>query len=43
MGHGKSSSEREVYSTTIVSQKGRKNSNKEPNITPKISRKGRTD
>ena len=43
MGHSKSSSEREVYSNTILSQERRKNSNKQPNLTPKTSREGRPD
>ena len=34
MGHSKSSSEREVYSNTILSQKRRKNANKQPKLTP---------
>ena len=43
MGHSKSSSEREVYSNTILSQETRKISNKQPNLTPKASGEGRTD
>ena len=32
MGHSKSSSMREVYSSTILPQETRKNSNKQPNL-----------
>lgn len=43
MGHRKSSSEREVYSNTILPQEIRKISNKQPKLIPKTSREGRTD
>lgn len=43
MGHSKISFEREVYSNTILSQERRKSSNKQPNLTPKTTREGRTD
>ena len=43
MGHSKSSSEREVDSNVIIYQEIRKSSNKQPNLTPKTSREGRTD
>ena len=42
MGHGKSSSEREVYSNTILPQETRKITNKQPNLTPKATRERRT-
>ena len=42
MGCNKSSSKREVYSNTILSQETRKISNKQPNITPKEIRGRRT-
>ena len=35
----KSSSKREVYSNTILPQEARKTSNRQPNFTPKITRK----
>ena len=35
MGCSKSSSKREVYSNTILSQETRNISNKQPNLTPK--------
>ena len=38
----KSSSKREVYSNTILPQETRDISNKQPNITPKAIREGRT-
>ena len=41
IGHNKSS-EREVYRNTVLSQETRKISNKQPNLTPKISKYGRT-
>ena len=41
MGHSKSSSERKVYSNTILSQERRKSSNKQPNPTCKTAREGR--
>ena len=43
MGHRKSYSEREVYSSKILSQKTRKRSNKQPNLTHKVTRAGRMD
>ena len=43
MGHSKISSEREVYSNTIISQERRKKSNKQLKLTPKTSREGRTN
>ena len=43
MGHSTSGSQREVYSNTILSQERRKKSNKQHNLTPKTSTKGRTD
>ena len=39
MGHSKSSPEREVHSITGLSQETRKISNKQPNPTPKRTRK----
>ena len=42
MGCSKSSSKREVYSNTILSQETRNISNKQPNITPKAIRERRT-
>ena len=39
MGCSKSSSKREVYSNTILPQEARKTSNRQPNFTPKITRK----
>ena len=42
MGHSKSSSKREVYSNTVLSQETRKSSNKQPNLIPKATRAGRT-
>ena len=42
MGCSKSSSKREVYSTTILPQETRKTLNKQPNFTPKTTRKRRT-
>ena len=38
MGHNKASSQREVYSKTILHQEIRKIPNKKPNLTPKASR-----
>ena len=43
MGCSKSSSKREVYSNTNLPQETRKISNKQPNITPKGTRKRRTN
>ena len=37
MGCSKSSSKREVYSSTILPQETRKTSNRQPNFTPKIT------
>ena len=42
-GCSKSSSEREVYSNTSLSQKTGKMSNKQPNFTPKATRERRTN
>ena len=42
MGYSKSSSKREVYSSTILSQETRKTSNKQLNFTPKTAGKRRT-
>ena len=39
MGCSKSSSKREVYSNTILPQETRKTSNRQPNFTPKTTRK----
>ena len=39
MGCSKSSSKREVYSNTILPQKMRKTSNRQPNFTPKATGK----
>ena len=41
MGYNKSISKTEVYSSTILPQETRKISNKQPNLTPKVTR-GRT-
>ena len=38
MGSRKSSSKREVYSNTILTEETRKISNKQPNLTPKAIR-----
>ena len=43
MGHSKSSSEREIYSNTILSWEKGKISNKQPNFTPNATRNKRTD
>ena len=43
MGCSKSSSKREVYSNTILPQETRKISNKQPNLTPRAIREGRTN
>ena len=40
--YNKSSSNKEVYSNTILPQKTRKISNKQPNLTPKAIRERRT-
>ena len=42
MGCSKSSSKREVYSSTILPQETRKISNEQPNLTPKAIRERRT-
>ena len=42
MGCSKSSSKREVYSDTILPQKTRNISNKQPNLTRKATRERRT-
>ena len=42
MGLSKSSSKREVYSNTTISQEERKASNRQPNSTSKAARKRRT-
>ena len=41
MGHYKSSAKGKVHSNTGLPQEIRKNSNKNPNATPKVTRKGR--
>ena len=41
MGWDKSSSKREIYSNTILSQETRKTSKREPKDTPKTTRKRR--
>ena len=41
MGCIKSSSKREVYSSTILPQETRNTSNRQPNFTPKATRKRR--
>ena len=43
MGHSKSISKREVYSNTSLPQEIRKISNKQPKLTPKATREGRTN
>ena len=43
MGCSKSSSKREIYSTTILPQETRNISNKQPNLTPKETRERRTN
>ena len=43
MRHSKSSSKWEVYSNTILPQETRKISNKNPNLTPKVTRERRTN
>ena len=42
MGYSKSSSKREVYSNKILPQETRKTSNRQPNFTPKMTRKRTT-
>ena len=41
VGHSRSISKREVYSDTSLPQETRKISNKQPNLTPKRTRKRR--
>ena len=41
MGCSKSSSKRDVYSNTILTQETRRTSNKQPNFTPKTNGKRR--
>ena len=43
MEHSKISSKREVYSNTSLPQEVRKISKKQTNLTPNITRKGRTN
>ena len=43
MGCNKSSSKREIYSNTTLSQETRKTSNRQPNFTPKTTGKRRTN
>ena len=43
IGHGESSSKRNVYSNTLLPQERRKSSNKQPNLTPKTIRYRRAD
>ena len=42
MGCSKISSKREIYSDTTLLQETRKTSNRQPNFTPKTTRKGGT-
>ena len=42
MGYSKSSSKREVYNNTVLTQETRNISNKQPNLTPKAIRERRT-
>ena len=42
MEYSKSSSKREVYTNTILSQETRKISNKQPNLTPQATRERST-
>ena len=42
MGCSKSSSKREVYSNTILTQETGKTSNRQPNFTPRTTGKRRT-
>ena len=42
MGGSKSSSKREVYSNTILTEETIKTSNRQPNFTPETTRKRRT-
>ena len=41
MGHGKSSSKREVYSNTILPRETRKTLTRQPSFIPKTNGKGR--
>ena len=43
MGYSKSSSKREVYSSTSLPQEARKISNKKSNLTPKGTRERKTN
>ena len=43
IGHGKSSSKRNVYSNILLPQERRKSFNKQPNLTPKTIRYRRAD
>ena len=42
MGLSKSNAKREVHSNTSLPQETRETSNKQPNFTPKVTRKRRT-
>ena len=42
MGFNKSNAKREVHSNTSLPQETRETSNKQPNFTPKVTRKRRT-
>ena len=42
MRHSKSSSNRKVYSNTILPQERRKSSNKQPNLVPKTEKEEQT-
>ena len=42
MGFSKSDAKRELYSNTSLPQEMRETSNKQPNFTPKVTRKRRT-
>ena len=42
MGCSKSSSEKEIYDNTILSQEIRNVSNKQPNLTPKVTSEEQT-
>ena len=42
MGCSKSSSKREIYSDTSLLQETRKISNKQPNLTPEVTRERKT-
>ena len=41
MGHNKSGSEKDIYSSKILTQERRKSSNKHPKITPNTTREER--